>query len=238
MEAFIARITAEGPSANRPPHIALEEVMRASIVPVVALALFAGGCDRQSPAGGQGNASAGVPADDIANTVSPDEAPSSGAPIAESGAGTRAVPIGGDFDRSHAGQAAPAFSFQDADGKTVTLAAFRGKPVVVNLWATWCAPCIKELPTLDTLATREAGRIAVVALSQDARAEKVAPFFAARGFRTLKAYTDGKMAWVPGVTANLPTTIVYDSAGKEAFRTLGDLDWAGEFAAKALAGVK
>ena len=206
--------------------------MRASIIPVLALALVAGGCDRQSAPEGQGNAA------DAANTISPDEVQPAPAGSAATGARDETKPVGGDFDRSHAGEAAPAFAFQDASGKTVTLADFRGKPTVVNLWATWCAPCVKELPTLDALATREGGRINVLALSQDNKADKVAPFFAARSFKTLKPYTDAKMAWVPGVSANLPTTIVYDSAGKEAFRTMGDLDWSGDFAAKALAGVK
>jgi hypothetical protein len=72
----------------------------------------------------------------------------------------------GRLDRSHAGSAAPAATFEDPDGEPVTLADFRGRPLLVNLWATWCAPCVAEMPTLDALARREGERLQVLALSQ------------------------------------------------------------------------
>ena len=55
----------------------------------------------------------------------------------------------GSFDRSHKGEAAPAYGFADPTGKQTTLAAYKGTPVLLNLWATWCAPCVAEMPTLD-----------------------------------------------------------------------------------------
>ena len=62
----------------------------------------------------------------------------------------------------------PAASFVDGAGKPVTLSDFKGKAVVLNLWATWCAPCVKEMPTLAALQTAEAGKgVKVVALSAD-----------------------------------------------------------------------
>src|SRR6476469_10608078 len=67
--------------------------------------------------------------------------------------------------RDHKGESALAGTFGDPGGKPVTLASFKGKPVLVNLWATWCAPCVKELPTLDRLAS--GGSIEVLAVSQD-----------------------------------------------------------------------
>src|SRR3954447_22043730 len=68
-------------------------------------------------------------------------------------------------DRSHKGSPALDATFHDPDGNPTSLAEFSGKPVLVNLWATWCAPCVKELPTLDRLSG--AKRIAVLAVSQD-----------------------------------------------------------------------
>src|SRR5437868_7115426 len=72
-------------------------------------------------------------------------------------------------DRSHKGSPAPDTTFNDPDGGEISLAEFRGVPVLVNLWASWCAPCVKELPTLDTLAKahRGDGRLGVIAVSQD-----------------------------------------------------------------------
>ncbi|WP_326523782.1 TlpA family protein disulfide reductase [Sphingomonas sp.] len=199
--------------------------MRLLLLPVVvAAALLAGGCDRQSGAPAQGN----VADADAANMLSPDEVPPSAAPAA--------VPRGAD--RANAGQPAPDFAFADMAGKTTSLAAFRGKPVLVNLWATWCAPCVKELPTLDTLAAREAGKLHVVALSQDMEPAKVAPFVKDKGYKALPIYTDDKMAWMPGVTPTLPTTILYDSAGREVWRLTGDFDWAGAEAVKLIAEAK
>src|SRR5262245_47552042 len=72
-------------------------------------------------------------------------------------------------DRSHKGQPAPAAMFKNPDGGDISIAKFKGVPVLVNLWATWCAPCVKELPTLDALAQSHAvdGDLGVVAVSQD-----------------------------------------------------------------------
>ena len=95
--------------------------------------------------------------------------------------------------RDHKGEAAPAAQFTDPDGKPATLADFRGKPVLVNLWATWCAPCVKELPTLDKLA--KSGAIEVLAISQDMGPHpSVVAFLQGHRIGTLKPYQDSKMA--------------------------------------------
>ena len=123
------------------------------------------------------------------------------------------------------------------DGKPTTLAAFKGKPVLVNLWATWCGPCIAELPTLEALAKR--GTVRVAAISQDTQgADKVPAFLKAHGAPSLTPYVDDQMALSLGWNANLPTTVLFDSAGKEVWRWKGGNDWAGADAAKLIAEAK
>lgn len=126
-------------------------------------------------------------------------------------------------------------TFRDPDGEETSLAAFRGQPLLVNLWATWCAPCIKELPTLDALADR-ANAPQVLAVSQDmAEPAKVQAFLADRKI-ALDAHQDAEMALSSALGANiLPTTILYGSDGREVWRFTGDLDWTGGQAAELLA---
>lgn len=191
--------------------------MRATIVFTLGLALLAGACDRASAPNEQGEAN--VAAED-ASAPAPDEAVAS----APSAAGT--------YDRSHKGEAAPAFGFTDPDGKAVTLAAYKGKPVLLNLWATWCAPCVKEMPTLDALAAKAGTTLHVIALSQDLDAAKVQPFWTKGGYKALRPSSDPKLAFSTGLGANLPTTILYDAAGREVWRFTGSAEWNGEEAAK------
>jgi thiol-disulfide isomerase/thioredoxin len=140
------------------------------------------------------------------------------------------------LDASHKGQPAPAVLFTDAEGHRTTLKTFLGKPTLVNLWASWCAPCIKELPTLDTLASARAGTLNVVAISQDmAPHASVEAFLNAHGIDRLAAYQDSKMGLSGALNAEvLPTSVLYDSNGKEVWRYVGDLDWTSTQAAKLL----
>lgn len=141
------------------------------------------------------------------------------------------------IDRSHKGKPAPATAFVDAGGKDVTLAAFKGRPVLVNLWATWCAPCVKELPTLDQ-AARAAGPngLQVIAISQDSGPRpSVVAFLKAKGITKLEPYHDPAMAMSGALGAQvLPSSILYDAEGRELWRYVGDLDWTGAEAAKLL----
>ena len=133
------------------------------------------------------------------------------------------------IDRSHRGQSAPTTRFKGPDGKPVSLADFRGKPVLVNLWATWCGPCVAELPTLDRAAKTWDGKVAVIAVSQDTqRTDTVPAFLAAHGANTLEPYLDDAMALSLGYGANLPTTILYDSSGREKWRWNGGNDWSSD----------
>jgi thiol-disulfide isomerase/thioredoxin len=155
------------------------------------------------------------------------------APAAEAG------PAKG-VDRSHKGQVAPSAAFTDPDGGEISLAKFKGVPVLVNLWASWCAPCVKELPTLDKLAAahRVDGQLGVIAVSQDSGPQaSVKAFLAKLNVRDLGPYHDPKMALsgALGPDTVLPTSILFDANGKEIWRYVGDLDWTGPEAAKLLA---
>ena len=195
--------------------------MRALIACLLGLAVMIGGCDRQSPPAEQAASNAATPAPD--EVTSPDEV-----------TGNAVAPVAGAIDRSHKGEQAPAAAFLDPAGKSVSLADFRGAPVLVNLWATWCGPCVREMPTLDALA--RSGAIRVVAVSQDmGGAAKVTPFFKAHGFSTLEPYLDPKLALGTALGANLPTTILYDAQGREMWRETGGYDWSGEAAKKLIA---
>ena len=138
--------------------------------------------------------------------------------------------------REHKGSPAPAAVFTDPDGKPVKLANFAGKALLVNLWASWCAPCVKELPTLDRLA--QSGRIQVLAVSQDDGPHpSVVAFLQAHKVATLEPYQDAKMSLSAalGPDTVLPTSILYDANGKEVWRFVGDQDWTSPEAAKLLA---
>jgi thiol-disulfide isomerase/thioredoxin len=123
---------------------------------------------------------------------------------------------------------APELTFFDADGNEVALADFRGDVVVLNLWATWCAPCRREMPSLDRLQA-ELGEdgLKVIALSLD-RGDivKVRDFFDELELANLAIYHDpkgraGRELGAPG----LPTTVVIDRAGQEVGRLLGPAEW-------------
>ena len=122
-----------------------------------------------------------------------------------------------------------AVSFVDADGKATRLADFHGHPVVLNLWATWCAPCVKEMPTLAALQTAEAAKgVKVVEVSLDAESatDKAKAFMAAHP--PLAFYQDPKTAFMVGMQPQLlgfPTTVLIDRSGQERAVYAGDTDW-------------
>ena len=142
----------------------------------------------------------------------------------------------GKLDISLRGTAMVDTPFQAPDGSTVRLSNFIGKPLLVNIWATWCAPCIVEMPMLDTLATREKERLKVLVVSQDIQgAEKVVPFFARGDFQELEPYVDPENGLSFGFGSGLmPTTVLYDAQGKEVWRVIGAMDWDGAKAATLL----
>jgi thiol-disulfide isomerase/thioredoxin len=127
---------------------------------------------------------------------------------------------------------APVTSFQDAAGAPKRIADFKGKVTVVNLWATWCGPCVIEMPTLAKLAADYQGQpVEVVAVSVDrpADADKARAFIAKHA--PLAFYHDPKMALPFAFTptaSGMPTTIVYGADGVERGRLAGGADWGGK----------
>lgn len=197
--------------------------LRSTIVllPAVALLGLAGCGDKQDSTREQA-----VPKADPSAT--PASLPAAAQPAA--GDNASAAPKEGDkvpvdtigtIDRSHKGEAAPAVSFVDAHDKPMTIASFKGKPVLVNLWATWCGPCVAEMPTLD----KAAAGMRVAAISQDKDRAAVSAFFLKNGFRHLEPYLDAKVGLSIAFNASLPTSILYDSTGHEVWRMVGGMDW-------------
>ncbi len=127
------------------------------------------------------------------------------------------------------GEPAPATPFKDAAGKDVTLADFKGKVVVMNLWATWCAPCRKEMPTLAALAALENGKavkVLPVSIDTASKTEAAKAFIAANA--PLDFHQDAGPALpfaLKPPAEGFPTTVIFDKAGRERVRMSGELDW-------------
>jgi thiol-disulfide isomerase/thioredoxin len=138
-------------------------------------------------------------------------------------------------DRSHAGKPVPEVDLVDADEAPATLASLGGKPALVNFWAVWCAPCVKELPTLEALS-KQPGAPKVIAISEDsATRAQVDAFLEDHKLDALEVWRDPEMTGGNAGVQILPTTILVDSDGKEIWRYSGDLDWTGAEAKKLLA---
>ena len=126
---------------------------------------------------------------------------------------------------------APTVVFKDANGKDLTIASFKGKVTIVNFWATWCAPCLVEMPTFSRLAATYQGQpVAVVAISIDKDDKDMqARAFIAKN-RPLTYYRDasGSMPFLLDPPAQgMPTTVIYDKKGVERARLSGEADWSG-----------
>lgn len=142
----------------------------------------------------------------------------------------------GTIDRSHAGELMPAILLNDPAGRQINTGALQGGPVLLNLWATWCAPCVVEMPMLDELAGEYEGAVRVMTVSQDMQgAETVEQFFATNQFENLQPWLDPENSLGFGIEGGvLPTTVFYDSSGREVWRVVGEYDWSGAEAREAL----
>ncbi len=164
---------------------------------VLGLTLIAGGCDRESGKNAQPQASSG------------------------------GAELSGMIDRSHKGSPLPKFTFADPAGKQLQLTSLKGKPLLINLWATWCGPCVAELPMLDQLESTAPGGLKVLTISQDmAQPEKVSAFLNDRGLKRLEPWLDPEnqlnFHYNTGI---LPTSVFYDAEGREVWRFVGGRDW-------------
>lgn len=126
---------------------------------------------------------------------------------------------------------APSTPFMDAAGKTHTLAEFRGKALLVNVWANWCAPCKAEIPSLAKLAAAErGGAVAVVPVSVGKGEDEAAGRRFIERNRPLNFYSEPTYALAFALrppVAGMPTSILYDRGGRERARLVGGADWSG-----------
>jgi thiol-disulfide isomerase/thioredoxin len=123
---------------------------------------------------------------------------------------------------------APVAEFQDADGKSVSLLDFGGKVVLLNLWATWCAPCVEEMPALDRLQGELGDEgLAVVAVSLDLQgAEVVRPFYQRLGLKNLGIYLDPKNEYSQLLGADaVPSSLLISRNGLFVGKLIGNADW-------------
>jgi thiol-disulfide isomerase/thioredoxin len=117
-------------------------------------------------------------------------------------------------------------AFQDADGKTVKISDFRGRPVILNIWAKWCAPCVIELPMLNQLQAK-GGTLAVVAVAVDEPDPvKVRGFLINRGLTALTPYLDPKNVFAKALnTHTIPVSLLIDKDGYALVRVDAPVDW-------------
>ena len=132
------------------------------------------------------------------------------------------------FKPAHPPKPLPDLEFLDASDKPMRLADLTGKARLINLWATWCGPCVKEMPSLDRLqAALPKDKFVVLPISLDGPSKaKVAPFYKERKLANLGIYYDkGRKAMSVLDVSLLPTSILVDPAGRELGRLEGDADW-------------
>jgi thiol-disulfide isomerase/thioredoxin len=135
-----------------------------------------------------------------------------------------------NFIMHEAPEPGAAVRFEDDQGQPRSLADFRGKIVLLNVWATWCAPCLKEIPALDHLAAALSGAdFAVVAVSVDRKGiDAVRKVFAERDVQRLPIYIDSFGQALRTVRAiGLPTSLFIDREGREFGRAVGPAEWDG-----------
>ena len=121
----------------------------------------------------------------------------------------------------------PASSFSRADGAQMQLSDYKGKVILLNVWATWCAPCVAEMPSLDALqAAKGSERFEVVTVSLDRTTAEIEAFFKDKGLTHLEGWHDGTYGLSARLSLpGLPTSVFYNEHGREIARLPGEADW-------------
>jgi thiol-disulfide isomerase/thioredoxin len=124
-------------------------------------------------------------------------------------------------------QPIPPFVFKDAKGVTHDLKDFRGDYILLNLWATWCGPCVREMPSLNMLRSKIGiQNLRIIALNEDRDIASAQAFYLRHDLKNLPIYNDDA-GRVPAIlqTPGLPTTFLIDRNGMEIGRIEGEADW-------------
>jgi thiol-disulfide isomerase/thioredoxin len=133
----------------------------------------------------------------------------------------------------------PDIVFYDAEGRAHTLSDFNGTPRIVNFWATWCAPCVREMPHLRALATKYGNQLNIILINEDrAGFEAIAPFMQQHELSPLTSYHDkGNKEFRKLLMKGLPMSFLLDADGKHIATIQGEVDWLSDDIATLL-GVK
>lgn len=135
----------------------------------------------------------------------------------------------GSFRQLNPPREPPYFEILDADGRVVTVADFRGKVVLLNLWATWCAPCIREMPALDSLQAgigKDDFLVVPVSLDREGR-PVVEAFYKRLGLRHLGMYLDPELRIEAAFPIDaLPANFLFDREGRVTAFLRSYVDWA------------
>ncbi len=134
----------------------------------------------------------------------------------------------GNYQAAKSATSVPDIAFITATGQETTLQAYKGRGIVLNFWATWCAPCVREMPQLDRLSAFVKGNaIDVLTISEDRKALVVAPkFYKTHNLRDLPVLADPKGRLMRAFKApGLPLTVLISPQGYEIGRVLGPAEW-------------
>ncbi len=144
-----------------------------------------------------------------------------------SGAGDSFRDANATFAQVNPPRPAPLFSFRARDGRWRSLGDFRGKFVLVNLWATWCSPCVREIPSLDRAQQKLGDRLSILAIAEDKTGETaVGPFLAARSPLRFPVLLDSSNdGWRAFDVHAIPTSFLIDRSGRIVASLVGAVEW-------------
>ena len=121
----------------------------------------------------------------------------------------------------------PSRVFSAQNGREMVLSEYDGQFVLLNIWATWCAPCVAEIPSLDALQAKYKNKnLQVVTISMDMAMEDAEAFFNAKGIKQLDVYHDPSLSVASDLgVSGLPISVIYNENGRELARISGEVDW-------------